>query len=177
MRIFLIVTIFAAALAAPTPAQGRLDLGIDIPKGMGKVLPSGVDASVSDSLAKAFIPFPEVALHYQWDLGMLKLGAGVRAYTLILASMAWPNAFAELDLGPLAVEAQIGGGAFAYYAIASGGLESGRVFFPDLSAWYALGQKRVLRLGAGAMGVFLPDQEAGSLPFILYLGAKAAISL
>jgi hypothetical protein len=177
MRKFLIVTIFAAALAAPSMAQGRLDIGIDVPKGMGNVLPSGVDASVSDFLAKAFIPFPEAALYYQWDLGMIKVGAGLRAYTVILASVAWPNAFAELDLGPLAVEAQLGGGVFAYYAIASGGLETGKVFFPDLSAWYAFGQKRILRLGAGAMGIFLPNQDAGSLPFIIYLGAKAAIPL
>jgi hypothetical protein len=177
MRKFLIVTIFAAALAAPSMAQARLDIGIDVPKGIGNVLPSGVDASVSDFLASAFIPFPEAAIYYQWDLGMLKFGAGVRAYTVILASVAWPNAFAELDVGPLAVEAQIGGGIFAYYAIASGGIETGKVFFPDLSAWYAFGQKRIFRLGCGAMGIFLPGQDTSGLPFIFYLGAKAAIPL
>jgi hypothetical protein len=177
MRKFLIVTIFVAALAAPSMAQMRLDIGIDVPKGVGNALPSGIDSGVSDFLSKAFIPFPEAALYYQWDLGMIKLGAGVRAYTVILASVLWPNAFAEFDLGPLAVEAQIGGGIFAYYAVTSGGIESGKVFFPDLSAWYAFGQKRIFRLGCGAMGILLPDQSTGSLPFVFYLGAKAAIPL
>ena len=177
MRKLLIMAIFAAALAAPTAAQGRLDLGIDIPKGIGNALPSGVDASVSDFLAKAFIPFPEAAIYYQWDLGLIKIGAGARAYTVILASVAWPNAFAELDLGPLAVEAQIGGGIFAYYAVTAGGIQTGKVFFPDLSAWYAFGQKRIFRLGCGAMGILLPNQDTSGIPFVFYLGAKAAIPI
>lgn len=38
-------------------------------------------------------------------------------------------------------------------------------------------QKRIARLGAGAMGIFLPGKNADGLPFIFYLGAKAAIPL
>jgi hypothetical protein len=177
MRKFLMVAFIAAALAAPVAAQLRLDVGIDVPKGIGTTLSSDFDQSARDFLAKAFIPIPDVALHYQFDLGIIKLGAGVRAYTFIVASVLWPNVFAELDVGPLAVEGQIGGGLFAYSAISTGGIESGRVFFPDLSAWYAFGQKRVFRLGCGAIGVFLPNQDVNGLPFVFYIGGKAAIPL
>ena len=108
---------------------------------------------------------------------MIKLGAGIRAYTLILASVAWPNAFAELDLGHFAIEAQVGGGIIAYYALIVGGIEAGSVFFPDLSAWYAFGEKKIFRLGCGATGIFLPNQAADTVPFLFYIGAKAAIPL
>jgi hypothetical protein len=179
MKKFLIVSIIVAALAAPVVAQVRLDIGIDIPKGIGAVLPSGVESSsdAADFLSKAFIPFPEAALYYQFNLGIVKLGAGIRAYTVILASVAWPNAYAELYLGPLVVEAQVGGGVFGYYAINTGGVETGKVFFPDLSAWLALGHKKIFRFGCGAMGIFLPDQSADTVPYIFYLGMKAAIPL
>jgi hypothetical protein len=178
MRKILVVAIIAAAISAPAMAQLRLDIGIDIPKGISSsILPSTIQSSISDFLSKSFIPFPEAELNYQWDLGMFKLGAGVRAYTVILASVVWPNAFAELDIGPLAIEAQMGGGVFGCYAVSSGSIQTGRVFFPDLSAWYAFGAKKVFRLGLGTMGIFLPNQSTDTLPFIFYLGGKAAIPL
>jgi len=179
MKRSIIAIFIAAALAASAAAQARLDLGIDVPKGIGAALGSGtaMDADAQAALAKTLFPFPEASLHYQFELGPLRLGAGIRAFTLIVASVAWPNAFAELDLGPLVVEAQVGGGVFAYYALVAGDVTAGKVFFPDLSAWLAVGKKRVLRLGCGAMGLFLPGQPENALPFVLYFGGKAAIEL
>jgi len=86
----------------------------------------------------------------------------------------WPNAFAEIDLGPVVVEAQVGGGGFLFFGLVSD-FQTGRVFFPDLSAWLKLGKEGNLRLGAGAIGVYLPEQTS-DLPIVFYLGGKIALT-
>ena len=178
MKRTVIAAFLAAALTMPALAQLRLDVGVDVPRGVGEALNGSIITSreASSALSTVYFPFPEAALHCQLDLGMLKLGLGIRAFTLIMASVAWPNAFAELNFGPLVVEGQIGGGVFAYSVLSESGIETGKVFFPDLSAWLALGEKRTYRLGGGAMGLFLPEQTE-AIPFVYYLGIKAVIPL
>jgi len=159
-------------------AQMRLDVGIAAPIGIGRALDGTkleMDGAAGDFLSKVFLPLPEAGLHYQFDLGTVKVGLGGRAFTLILETVLWPNAFAEFDLGPVVLEAQVGGGAFAFVGLVSD-CETGRVFFPDLSAWFKLGKDGNFRLGAGALGLYLPDQTA-TVPFIFYLGGKAAITI
>ena len=149
---------------------------VDVPKGVGAVL--GDSISSNEDIAKAledyFFPFPEASIHYVFGGDVFRLGAGLRTFTFIVESVAWPNAFAELQIGPVIVEAQVGGGVFAVYGIANS-IETGKVFFPDLSAWFQLGKS--VRLGGGVLGVFLPEVETTTLPFVLYFGGKAAIKI
>jgi len=159
-------------------AQLRLDIGIAAPIGVGSVLDGTklqMNGLAGNFLSKVFLPLPEAALHYQFDLAAVKLGIGARAFTLIVETVIWPNAFAEFDLGPVDIEAQVGGGAFAFFGLVSD-FETGRVFFPDLSAWLKLGKDGNLRLGAGLIGLFLPNQTS-NLPVVLYLGGKLALKL
>ena len=168
-----IVLVLALALAIPAFPQLRLDLGVDVPRGVGA---SNGATSIGTTAGKwPFIPLPEGALHYQFlDLGVLKAGIGVRAFTLIVETIAWPNAFCEADFGPVAVEAQVGGGAFALLGIAES-TQLGKVFIPDLSAWVRLGSS--LRLGAGVIGLYVPEAFGDYVPFLIYVGGKIAIYL
>jgi hypothetical protein len=178
-RAMIVVLLLALAMGAAF-AQFRLDIGITIPKGMGAAQSGDVTTfdEAADFLSTYFIPLPEASLLYKADLGMFKVGGGVRSFTVILASFLWPNLFAEVELGPVILEAQIGGGLFGYYALAAGGFETGNIFIPDLSAWFAVGKKKILRLGGGAMGFLAPDLfSSDTVPFLLYFGGKAAIDL
>jgi hypothetical protein len=179
MKRLVLVALVVFAIAAPATAQARLDIGVLVPKGFG-IVSDGEASGFSDAadfLSKYIIPLPEATLAYQFDLGTIKLGVGARAFTVVLATMAWPNVFAEWELGPIILDAQVGGGIFGWYAISTGGIEAGKVFLPDLSAWFAVGKKKILRLGGGATGLFLPEIDSDTVPVILYFAGKASIML
>jgi hypothetical protein len=170
MKKCIVVAVLAALCLVSIPAQTRLDLGIDIPLRIsavveGSELADGVDVPYT-------LPFPSAGLYYTFGAGPLNLGVGARMYSLVLLSALWPNVIAELDLGPAVLQAQVGGGAFMFFGLVSE-IHTGAVFIPDLSAWFKLG--KTLRLGGGAMGLFIEEFAETALPVVFYIGAKAAI--
>ncbi len=177
MKRSLLAATLILLLAVPAFAQLRLDVGIDVPKGIGTALRGNAEISQGtvDFFNTYFIPFPEASLHYQFDLGVVKLGLGARAFTLILESVLWPNAFAEVHLGPVVIEAQAGGGIFAMAGLFNK-IDTGKLFFPDLSIWYKIGKKQNFRLGLGAMGFYMPELTTEGIGFAYYFGGKAAIT-
>ncbi len=178
MKKLILVILIASAIIVPAAAQARLDVGFLAPRGLGVSTSGGTDTTLGKTMADwPFIPIPEVGLYYQFDLSMVKVGLGARCFTALIESFAWPNAYAELDLGPAAIEAQIGGGLFVLFGAAGTSTGTGAVFFPDLSAWLKIGKKGILRLGGGAIGLYAPDALADNILFLVYLGGKAAIPL
>ncbi|HTX72543.1 MAG TPA: hypothetical protein VMC79_06920 [Rectinemataceae bacterium] len=176
MKRIVIVAIVLALLAMPAFSQVRLDIGVIVPRGAGV---SGDNGSVGGVLSDwPFIPIPEAGLYYQWDLGLLKLGLGARAESLLLETFLWPNALAEVDIGPVAIEGKFGGGAFLMFGLDNNSA-TGKVFFPDLSAWFKLGKKGNFRLGGGVVGIYVPDSEffGNNMIYLLYLAGKASIML
>lgn len=173
-RRFWLIALFLVLCSLSIEAQLRFDLGVDIPRGVGAFVGSDLQSAGFDGLANAFFPFPEASVYYTFGEATVRGGVGLRAFTLIVESLAWPNAFVELALGPVVVEAQIGGGLFAIAGLAND-IQFGKIFFPDLSAWYRIGKS--FRLGLGALGLFVPGVDlANSLPFVWYLGAKFTIA-
>lgn len=173
-----VVFFVVALLMAGAPhvfADGRVDLGIDVPMGFGVLMKeSTFDTDSSDYFREHIIPFPEAGMYFTSDAGPFTFGIGARAFTFIIQSMVWPNAFAEVNLGPVVLQGQIGGGLFLMFGMYNA-VETGTAFFPDLSAWFKLGE--TFRLGGGVIGVYLDEMSETSLPVVFYLGAKAAIKL
>lgn len=156
-------------LSLPLFAQVRLDLGIDIPRGVGAV--SGNEFLSDPQMNKVFtdyiLPLPEAGLYYQFGENAFRAGVGLRAFTLILVTIFWPNAFIEADIWKFTLAFQMGGGLFGVFGLAND-MQSGKVFLPDLSLWYRIGNN--FRLGGGAIGVMLP--ESTTMGFLYYLGGK-----
>jgi hypothetical protein len=189
MKKFILVLLIAIALVVPAAAQLRIDVGLMKPLGIGITnLPEASSElkDLSETMTKqVWLFLPEVGAYYELKLDPLplKLGFGARAFSFLVIGAAWPNVFAELQLGPVFVEAQLGGLFFGYYALNDFGGEFGKVFLPDLSAWIALGQKKSFRLGGGALMFYAPefvDALADStgrvlVPFIYYASAKFVI--
>ncbi len=172
-RSVILIVLFLTLATLGLGAQVRFDVGVDIPRGVGAVVGSNVDTADFSSLASSFFPFPEATVYYRFGEGTVTGGIGLRAFTLIVETIAWPNAFVEVTLGPVAIEAQVGGGLFGLIGIAND-VQFGKIFFPDLSAWFKIGKS--FRLGAGAMGIFLPGSDVSvDLPFVYYFGAKFTI--
>ncbi|MCX7026226.1 MAG: hypothetical protein NT061_01780 [Spirochaetes bacterium] len=170
-------------VSAPlTFSQIRFELGANAPVAAGSA--SAGSSAITDIFTTigdfGIIPIPNLALFLQANMGFLKIGAGVKVQSLIVYSMAYPAAQVELALGPLMVDASVGGYYFAYYTIGNiYGLEQMDYLVPDLSIWLALGNKHTFRLGGGAIGVVPMDslQSLSSLqlPFIAYAGLKIVL--
>ncbi len=179
MKKFVAVLAILVLVAVPTFAQWRLDVGAIVPRGVGLSIGGSTETTIGgvDMASWPFIPFPEAGLYYTGEFGPISMGVGVRAFTLIVETILWPNAFVEASFGPLVLEAQVGGGLFAMLGLATAS-ETGRVFLPDISAWFKIGKKGNFRLGGGLIGLYMPEiTDTDALPFLLYLGGKVAIGL
>lgn len=172
-RSLILIALFLTIATLGLGAQVRFDVGVDVPRGVGALVGKDVGTVDFSGLASSFFPFPEAAVYYRFGEGTVTGGIGMRAFTLIIETVAWPNAFVEVTLGPVVVEAQVGGGLFALAGLAND-VQFGKIFFPDLSAWLKIGKS--FRLGGGAMGLFVPGVDLSvNLPFVYYFGAKFTI--
>ncbi|OHD27588.1 MAG: hypothetical protein A2064_13490 [Spirochaetes bacterium GWB1_66_5] len=165
------------ALAYPAFSEVRLDLGVDVPLVAGFISGGDVTSSseIGTFLTEHIFPFPEASIYYQFKVGPLRVAPGVRFFTFILESVMWPNVIAELELGPVFIEGQLGGLVFGYFGVVTG-LEFGQVLIPDLSIWVGLGKKKMFRLGAGAIGLMLPEISTSQMLFAGYIGVKVSLT-
>jgi len=127
-------------------------------------------------LKSHILPFPEASFYYQFTAGPITLAPGIRCFTFILESVLWPNVMAELQLGPVFLQGQLGGLLFAVFGLYSDA-EFGNVLLPDVSAWIGLGKERRFRLGGGVLGMMLPDLTTKGLAIVPYLGGKVSLDL
>lgn len=170
MKRVCMLLLLAAVVGSMAFAQLRLDIGIDVPLRISAIA-EGIGVGEGENVPWT-LPFPSAGLYYTLDAGPVTIGLGARMYSLILVSLVWPNALVEFDVGPVVLAGQIGGGMFTMFGLATM-TEFGKVFIPDLSAWFKIGN--TFRVGVGAMGLFLPELETDVLPVVYYLGFKAAI--
>jgi len=176
MKRIVLLAVFIAVLALPAFSQFRIDLGVDVPLTVGTISGSGVTTSseIGSFLDDHILPFPEASLYYQFSVGRLKLAPGVRVFTFILESVLWPNLMAELALDPVFIQAQLGGLVFVLFGLEND-VQFGQVLLPDVSFWLGLGKERRFRLGAGVLGMMLPELSTEEMLIIPYVGAKISL--
>jgi hypothetical protein len=176
MKRIVLFAVFIAVLALPAFSQFRIDMGVDVPLTVGTISGSGVTTSsdVGQFLGDHILPFPEASFYYQFEVGRLKLAPGVRVFTFILESVLWPNLMAELVLDPVFIQAQLGGLIFAVFGLVND-IQFGEVLLPDVSVWIGLGKERRFRLGAGVLGMMLPELSTEEMLIIPYVGAKISL--
>lgn len=179
MKRFILIACLIAFLAAPAFSEWRLDAGFTAPRGTGLVLGGGSINDIDGFQIEnwPFIPIPELGAYYFGELGPLRLAAGIRVFSAIVESVAWPNAVLEFQADHFVLEAQLGGGFFLPFGALGTQFTGGKVFIPDLSAWYCLGKKGNLRLGAGLIGIYVPELLGDGIPCLLYFGGKVTVPL
>lgn len=156
-------------------AQFRIDLAIDIPAKIGVSISDLDGGSANESidvLEFGTFPVPEALFAYQTSLGPVKVGAGVRVFSLILVSMAWPHIYTEIDLSPIVINAGIGGGGFMMFGIVNT-MDTANLLIPDMHIAYKFGD--TFRLGIGAMGFTGTDLSTDVFPYIIYLTGRFSI--
>ena len=179
MKKLLLCTILIVLVSVPAAfSQFRFELGASAPLAVGFVSGSGGSyADIVTTIEEAgIIPIPNMALFLQADLGVLKIGVGAKVQSIILYSIAYPAAQAELTFGPLSVDASLGGYFFGSYAIGNvADFGSADILLPDLSVWLGIGGKNIFRIGGGAIGVISTGFDLGTLPFVAYAGVKVVL--
>lgn len=183
MKKSLLCVLLILVLAVPSAfGQFRFEIGADAPLGIGMLTGNEEDSilglsdfSIVEELG--IIPIPNLGLFLEADLWLVKLAAGARVWSAFgLANLAYPVVMAELALGPLFVDASVGGLFYGYYTVgnmAGGG--SMEYLIPDLSVWLALGKKRALRLGGGFMSIMQAGENFNVIPYIAYAGLKVVL--
>jgi hypothetical protein len=177
MKRAVLLVALAVVLAYPAFSEIRLDLGVDVPLIAGFISGGEVssDSDIGSFLTEHIFPFPEASVYWQFHAGPVRLAPGIRFFTIILESVFWPNLIAEVALGPVFFEAQLGGLVFAFFG-AVAGLEAGGVLIPDLSVWVGLGKKKLFRIGAGFLGLLVPEISTSQMLFAGYIGAKVSLT-
>jgi len=179
MKKTLLCAILILAVSVPSGfSQLRFEIGASAPVSVGYV--SGTGGDYGDTLSTieelGILPIPNLALFLQADLGLLKLAAGIKAHSLIIYTLAYPVVQLEMALGPLSVDASLGGYYFGYSALGNlFGLEQIDYLVPDLSVWLGLGKRNAIRLGGGALGLIPATMETDIMPFIGYAGLKIVL--
>jgi hypothetical protein len=110
-------------------------------------------------------PFAPLDAHYQFELGSVKIGLGLNALTAVILTIWWPDLYAQVNLGPLAVEGHFGVTCFGSF-LGFGMDPTGPVM--ELSAWLMLG--KTFRLGGG--GIMITAPGPGTDIFFYFVGVK-----
>lgn len=175
MKKIAFVLVLIAVLAVPSAfAQLRLDMGFDIPVRIGLSFNNFSDTESVNILEEYIFLLPEAMFAYQFNLGQVNLGVGLRLYTLILESIAWPMGYAELDFDRVAITASVGGGLYLLFGLYNEA-GTGEVIIPELFAGLKLGKARNFKVGAGAMAFLGPELSTDVVPYYFYLGAKWSV--
>jgi hypothetical protein len=153
-------------------AQFRLDANIQVPFYMGINLAAFGASGVSGGTSiTSFLPFPSVEGMYQFGSGPLRFGVGLRAYTFIIESIAWPDAFVELELSPVVIRADVGGGAWLLFGLYNNA-DTAAMVIPQLDVAFKLADW--FRLGVGAIAV-APFQHLDNFGYAIYASGRFTV--
>jgi hypothetical protein len=113
------------------------------------------------------IPIPDLRLAYYWGTDSLRFGPGLRILSIIQVSVVYPLLFAELDVGPLVIHANVGGGAYLANAILQTRADVYEYLVPEISIAYRLTE--TVQVGTGG-DIFLASGDGGDFNNVAYLG-------
>ena len=164
------VVVLLCAGAALAGAQFRLDFNVAVPVYAGVNL-GDLGVSGGGTIDQYLFLLPMVDAAYQFGDGPLRFGFGAKAVTFIVESLLWPNAFVELDLYPVVIRGDFGGGVFLAFGLANRVLAESWVV-PQIDVSFKLNDW--FRLGGGAIAV-APFNNMSNFGFLLYVNARFII--
>jgi hypothetical protein len=167
----IVILALLAILAVPAVfADWRVDVGITPP------ITAGLGSNSDYNIAFGYPwPLPTASISYQMSFGNFNLGGGLKAYTIIIATAAWPQIYAEYEMDPIILGLSAGGGVFGLFSPWGNTFKSGSVFLPELSVLFKLG--KTFRLGVGGMSILGIDEISSEFPYIIYGIVKFTIPL
>lgn len=152
-------------------AQARFEVNVNWPLTIGINSSNVLFSGSNINLSQYHFLLPDLRLYYQFGGdGLVRGGIGARAYSVIAESFIFPEAFVELNLTPIELEASLGGYLFGFFGLYNN-LTTADLVMPDLNVgWQILPW---LRLGGGVL-FFMPTGANWSQNFVYmgYIGAR-----
>jgi hypothetical protein len=173
-RLLVIVAVVVLLCAGATcaSAQFRLDFDIAWPVYAGINL-GDLGVSGGATLTEHLILLPMIDATYQLGEGPLHFGFGVKAVTFIVESLLWPNAFIEIDLNPIVIRGDFGGGFFFAFGLGNQLLDNSWTWVvPQIDVGVKLNDW--FRLSGGAIAL-APFDNMNNFGFLLYVNARFTI--
>ena len=178
--IVLVAVLMLCVGAAGASAELRMDFnipwmllgGINI-----NALPggSGLDSGSTDISNYHFI-IPDFELAWQFGGTPLRGGVGIRAYSLLIETFGFPQAYIEFELSPFVLRAALGGGAFFFLGLYNDFIinsDTLKVLIPDVSVSWKITDW--FQLGAGAL-VVAPLGDFQNLFWLGYVNARFVLT-
>lgn len=157
--LFLTVLLFVTLGAGSAYAAFQFDVGLTYPFLIGGISSDGdvegfnmTDFNTAEG--GAFLLFPDLQMHYYWEVGPVKLGPGLRVVPLILINAAYPMVSAEMDFLFLRFNFSFGGGVFAIFGLLNT-VQFANLWFPELSV--AVKPADWVNFGVAVTGLVAPD--------------------
>ena len=176
MKKILLITALLSLLAVGTVSaqavQFRMDANLSVPVYWG-YFSTTFGGTYGEAMQYAFV-IPEYDAYLQLNMGMFRMGIGLRLFTIILESAIVPDIFFELNIDPIVIRLGCSGGAIAIFGLFSAGPEFGPVLAPDLYVGFKFVE--LFRVGIGCtviMDLDYPDVGV----FVPYINAKFVIAL
>src|SRR6056297_3577218 len=161
-RTLLVLLLLTVAVIAPVAADSQIDIGVNVPVAIG----ISFEGERATERLPFYIPVPDLMFNYYFTESPVKLGVGARVWTLILITGAYPIASVEYESERLLLNAHIGGGVFGYLTPVPeySGIETGKVFFPEVSAAFRFNDW--FSLGGALLGVWAPDVTQDGMGYL-----------
>jgi len=162
----LLIVVATMNAGAQLRLEGNLSWPITIGVNSSNTLFSGSNVDLS----QYHFLLPDFRIYYQFGEEFLHGGIGARAYTALFESFIYPEAFVEVDLSPIVLEAALGGFVVDFFGIYNN-LTTASLLIPDLNAAWQVAPW--LRLGGGVL-LFIPVGSNWSQNFVYmaYIGAR-----
>lgn len=166
-----LVVVLSSLVGTNAFAQFRMDIDINVP--FSATLVSDIMAiNGGTNAASTSIPFtflvPDVKALGQAELGIVRLGGGVRLFSIILETILFPEVFAEVKLGPVAANLSLGGYAYGLVGIYSN-LHFWNVMTIDASLGFDV--TNWFRAQVGFFGL-TPFDDMNNFVGVVYAGGK-----
>ena len=173
--VFLMILALAGAQFAS--AQVHVELGFNAPVAFTVVNDTGTFSDLTDVLNKVgILPIPYASAYAGWFGESGGIGIGLKAYTAIIATVAYPSIMGQYTISRFSAQASVGGLYMLHYVIGAGfGVTQVPALVSDLSLWFGLDKRRIFHLGAGVTSVVPSDFSFSEIPIVGWLGLKASI--
>jgi hypothetical protein len=177
--VVLLAVLLLCVSAAGAGAELRMDFNIPWLLAGGlqlAAIPGASGLGTSADISNYHFIIPDFELSWQFGGAPLRGGVGVRAYSLLIETLGFPQAYIECDLDPIVLRAALGGGAFFMLGLYSDFVinsDTLQVLIPDISAAWKVTDW--FQLGAGFLAL-APLGDLNNFGWVGYVNARFVLT-
>jgi hypothetical protein len=173
--LLIVFLVFTVMMPITLAAQASyVDVGINVPFYWGLGTTEINNDDISGAIDYIF-PVPDLTWGMMFGKGPVKIGGGLRFFTIILESLAYPEFLVRAEFDPLVLRAGIGGGAFLLFGLWND-VAIENIWLLEATAAYKVNDW--FQLGLGTTVLYLAsdnDALSGGYAYVPYVFGRFAL--